>query len=192
VCYDKIVERLAEFRCDWSQFYELASRESGINEFSMAEIEEMPLHDKIKAIEKMVGQENFFFPQDVHNMYGLRILEKRSLTTLLTRLIWSDHVVVVSLPALLSYRRKAVIFAPTDSREQIRAVLRDEPRLPPTLIQGDPPLVDVEADHLLRSVQSEYWRMMLCFSDPSRFTKEFIERQEKEEAEREAKREARP
>jgi len=192
VCYDKIVERLAEFRRDYSQLYELVSREYDTKQMSRAEIEEMPLHDKVKAIEKMIGQENFVFAvQDMHNMFGLRILEKRSLTALLARLVWSDHVIGVSLPALLAYRRKATNFMLTDSWEQISAVLGDEPRLPPTLVYPvESPRTASAVDNFLSGIQTENWRMMLGFSDPPFFTEEYIEYHEKEEAKREAKREA--
>ena len=188
VCYDRIVERLAEFSCDWTQLYELASRECETNPISRAEIEKLSTETKIEAIEEMAGQKNFvFMVQDAHNLYGLRILDKRSLTALLARLVSSDYYMRASLPGLLSYRRKAINFAPTDSGDQIRAALGNESRLPETL--WDPHSYTTRAvSYFLREVQSEQWRMVMGFSDP--FSKEFVERQEKEEAEREAKREA--
>jgi len=190
-CYDKIVERLAEIRYGYSQLYELANREYDAKPISRAEVEEMPLHDKVKAIEKMIGQENFVFgTQDMHNSYGLRILEKRSLTALLNRLVVSDHIIGASLPALLVYRRKAANFTPTDSREQIRAVLGEDTLLPPTLTSPEPSSAASMISNLLRGIPSGNLRIILAFSDPPHFTKEYIEYKEKEEAEREAKREA--
>jgi hypothetical protein len=94
----------------------------------------------------MVGQEQtfFVFPQDFHNAYGVRILEKRSSSAWLARLAMSDHAVGAFLPALLSYRRKTINFTPTDDLgNQIRAVLGDEVRLPPTLLYGDSRLVTI-------------------------------------------------
>jgi hypothetical protein len=41
VCYDRIVERLAESRYDWSLLFELASGEYGINPISREEITEL-------------------------------------------------------------------------------------------------------------------------------------------------------
>jgi len=189
MCYDKIVGRLADFRCDLSKIANLVSEEYGANKFSMTTIENLPLGDKLNAIGKVIGQDrNFLFiPQDMHNMYGPRILEKQSLTALSHRLALSDHFIGASLPALLSYRRKATNFTPTDSWEQIRIVLRDEPRLPPTLLYGEPPSTASIADDFLSIVRSENWRNMLCFFDVLK--KETLSTLEKEEAERETKRE---
>jgi len=192
MCYDKIVERLAEFRCDWSLFFEITNRELGANQFSAAKIQAMPLKEKAEAIGKMVGQEQsfFWFAPDAHNLYGLRLLEKRSLPPLLTRLASADHDIGGLLPALLSYRRKAVHFSPTDSFQQIQSVLGKESRMPPTMYNGDQPFTAYLANDALRAVCSEKWRMTLYFSDPPGLTKEIIENAEREEVEREAEREA--
>ena len=191
VCYDRTAKRLAEVRCDFPKIANLISGEYGTNRFSMATIEELQLEDKYKAIGNVIGQDGLFFifPQDMHNLYGLRILGKRSFTALLNRLIMSDHCIGTTLPAFLSYRRKAEHFSPTDSGDEIHAVLGDEKWLYPTWIYDYPPVAEMAAN-FLRQVQSENWRLMLCFSDPPFFTKEFVEHQEKEEAEREAEREA--
>jgi hypothetical protein len=191
VCYDRIVERLAEFRYDWSQLFVLTKEEYDGKSMTMADIKDLSYEYKIETIEKMIGQENFFFaPQDIHNLYRLRILEKRSLSALLNRLTSSDHFIRASLPALLSYRRKTAQFTPTDSFSQIRAVLGNETLLPPTLLYGQSPLAATVVNDFLRGVCSEHWRHTLYFSDLPIFTKEFIERQEEKEAEREAQREA--
>ena len=191
VCYDRIVERLAEFRCDWSLFYELANEEYGINQISRAEIEKLSLEEKVDAIGKMVGQEQTFFiiPQDMHNLFGFRILEKRSSAAWLARLAVSDHAIGGFLPALLSYRRKAVHFTPTDPDTKILSVLGEVTRMPPTLMDGNPYVANM-TKAALRRICSEKWRQQLGFSDLTSFTKEFIERQEEQEAEREAQREA--
>ena len=190
-CYDKIVERLAEFRCGWSLFYELANGEYDAKQMSRAEIDALSIEDKVNAIGNMVGQKQtfFIFPQDMHNLFGLRILEKRSLTALMTRLAMTDHIIGAYLPSVLSYRRKAPHFTLTDSWGQIRSVFGDEPHLPATLWDAQPRAASATRD-FLEYVRSENWRQRLGFSDPPNFTKEFIEGQEREEAEREAKREA--
>jgi len=188
MCYDKILERLAEFRCDWSLMFEITNRELGVKQMTMAEIQAMPLKDKAEAIGKMVGQEEsfFVFPQDVHNLYGLRILEKRTLPPLLTRLTMGDQAIRGLLPALLSYRRKAVHFSPADSSAQIRPILGENTRMPPNMYNGEQPFAAHLASDALRHINSEKWRMTLCLSDPPGFTKEILEYAEREEAEREA------
>ena len=189
VCYDKIVERLAEFRCDWSRLFELANEEYGIKQISKDEVKEMSLEDKAKAVGEMIGQPRFFFiPQDIHNLYNLRILETRSSAAWLNRLFVSDHIIGAYLPALLSYRRKATYFTPMDSLDKILAVLGEEAWLPPTLWEPQAHAVKATSD-CLSEVRSEKWRQKLYFSDPPFFTKEFIERQEEKEAERETQRE---
>ena len=189
-CYDKVVERLAEFRCDWSLMFEITNRELGTKQMTVTEIQNMSLEDKIDAIGKMVGQEQsfFFFPQDMHNLFGLRILEKRSLPPLLTRLAVTDHAIGGFLPALLSYRRKATHFSTTDSYQQIKSVFEEEIRLPPTMM-NDRPYVALTASNALLAICSENWRCALSFSALPIFTKEEIEKLDKEEAEREAQRE---
>jgi len=191
-CYDKVVERLAEFRCDWSLLFEITNQELGTKQMAMAEIQAMPLKDKAEAIGKMVGQEETFlvFPQDIHNLYGLRLLEKCSLPPLLTRLSSADHVIGGLLPALLSYRRKAERFSPTDSFQQIQSILGEDTRMSPTMYNGGQPLAASLASEALRFIDTERWRMALYFSDLLGITKEIIERFEKEEAERDAEREA--
>jgi len=190
VCYDRITEHLAESRYDWSLLFELANGEYGANQISRTEIEKLSPQGKAEAIGKMIGQEFFFFlPQDAHNLYNLRILEKRSSSAWLARLISSDHA-IGALSALLSYRRKTTHFTPMDTVEQIRAVLGDDTPLVSTWLFDDSPRAADVIDNFLREIQSEKWRMMLGFSDPPFFTKEFIERAEEEEAEREAQREA--
>ena len=190
-CYDRIVKRLAEFRCDWSLFYELVNGEHGANQVSMDEIKALPVEHKFDAIGKMVGQEQAFhiLPQDMHNLFGLRILEKRSLTALLTRLTMTDHIIGAYLPAILSCRRKTAHFTPMDSFAQIRAVFGDEAYLPATLLTARPNAAS-EVYDFLNVVRSENWRQKLGFSDPPTFTKEILAGWEKEEAEREAQREA--
>ncbi|MCL1921528.1 MAG: hypothetical protein FWG50_10730 [Kiritimatiellaeota bacterium] len=191
-CYDRLVERLAEFRCDLSTIGNLVSVEYGSDRFSMATIEEMPFEKKLDAIGVAIGQDMsfLFLPQDIHNMYGLRILEKCSLTALSRRLALSDHCIGASLPALLSFRRKTMVFTATDSFPQIRAVLGDEVWLPPTLLPGRHRAV-IEASDFLTAIRSEHWREKLCFSEsPAFFAKGLVEQLEREEAEREAKREA--
>ena len=187
-CYDRLVERLADFRCDWSLAFDFVTGECDASQISAAEFNGLSLEKKIDEIGKMIGQEQTFliYPQDYHNLFGVRILEKRSLTTILARLAMSDHVIGAFLPAWLSYRRKTEHFAQTDSRDQIRAVLGGESLLPPTLLQSTPPFAAVEASKFLRGVKSENWRHTLFFSDPPTFTKEVIEQFEREEAEREA------
>ena len=188
-CYDRVVERLAEFRLTWLQLYELAGMEYRTNQISSAEFEKLSCDEQIEAVEELVGLENFYFVvPDAHNLYNLRILDTRSLTALLTRLIGSDTV-IGSLPALLTYRRKAADFALTDSWEQTRVILKDEASLAPTLLDERPRASGV-VDELLRGIQSEEWRMTLYFSEMPGLTQEILERAEKREAEREAKREA--
>jgi|GEM_PF-2192094 len=188
VVYDKIVERLAESRCDLPQIITLVNGEYDANLISMAMVKDSPLTHPLQVIGKEIGQVNFFFiPEDVHNLYNLRILEKRSLTALLNRLVWSEHFIGASLPALLSYRRKAAQFTPADSSLQIRSVLGDEVWLPPTLWHGRPNAAGMVSD-FLDAMRSENWRQAtLCFSDSPNFTEEVIETLEKQEAEREAK-----
>ena len=191
-CYDKIVERLAEFKYDLSQLVALVNEEYGDNRVSMAMIKDAPLAHPLQVIGKTIGQENFYFVvEDAYNLYNLRILEKRSLTALLARLVSSDHFIGASLPALLAYRRKVAQFTPTDSLEKIGIVLGENAWLPPTLWHGQPHAIREATDFLdLVAIRSEEWRQLLYFSNPPEFTKERIERWEKEEAEREAQREA--
>ena len=189
-CYDRAVERLAEFRCDWTLLYALVNGEYGTKQFSMAEIKELALEYKFEAIAKMIGQEHFFFiPQDAHNLYGMRILETRSSAALPNRLFVSDHIIGAYLPALLSYRKKATHFALEDTLDKIYAVLGDDAWLPPTMWEAKPHAVKAVND-FLGEVRSRKWQQKLHFSDPPEFTKERIERWEQEEAEREAQREA--
>jgi len=192
VCYDKIVGRLAEFRCDWSRMFEFTSREYDSDKMPVPEFKNLSFENKIDVIGKMVGQEQtfFFLPQDFYNVFGLRILEKRSLTALLSRLAVSDHTIGASLPALLSYRRRVTHFDPTDITSQLRDIFKDHPRLHPTLLYYDPPPVASVVKKIVEHIRSENWRQQLGFSDPPEFTKERIKRWEQEEAEREAQREA--
>jgi len=185
-CYDRIVERLAGFRFDLPQMVALVNEEYGTNLVSMAEIKKLPLACQLQTVGKAFGQENFFFlPQDMHNTYRLRILEKQSLSALLNRLVISDHIIGASLPALLDYRKKASTFTPFDIYPQVGAVLGKEMRSPPTL-WSDFSLAASNVSDLLREIQSEKWRQRLCLSDPPVFTEEFIETLERQEMEREA------
>ena len=189
VCYDPLVERLAEFRFDLPQIIPVINDEYGANLITVAAFENMHISERFQTVGEMIGQENFLFiPENMHNMFGLRILEKRSFPVLLHRLVLSDHFIGASLPALLSYRRKAPHFTPDDTYQQINAVFgRDAPAMPPTLCDGRPRPAS-EAITLLDELRSERWRNRLSFSDPPTFTPEKIEILEKKEAEREAMR----
>lgn len=185
-CYDKIVARLAEFRCDFPQIVSLINEEYGSNVLSMAEIKDLPLTDQLQTVGRVIGQVNFFFiTQDAHNLYGLRMLEQRSLSALVSRLVSSDYFIGASLPALLSYRRETTRFSPIDSSLQVGSVLGNETRLPPTLLDGQPRAASV-VSCFLREVRSEQWGQRLCFFDPPALTEEIIYTLERQEVEREA------
>ena len=191
--YDKIAGRLAEFRCDLSTIGNLISMEYGTDRFSMAEIENKGFEDKLAAIGIALDHDMgfLFVPSDVHNVYGLRILEKCSLSALSHRLAVSDHFVGVSLPALLLFRRKTAHFTETDSFPEIRAVLGDEARMSPTL-RTHHPLATIEAFGFLDMLRSENGReQMLCFPKVPRFFTNIGEL-DREEAKLEAEREAKP
>jgi len=193
ISYDKIAERLAEFRCNLSTIGNLISIEYGADRFSMAAIEDMEFLEKLDAIGMAMGQDMSFLtsPRDWYNVYGLRILEKCSLTALSHRLVASDLFIGTRLPALLLFRRKTMQFTAMDSFPQIRAVLGDETYMPLTL-QRHKPLAAIAAYDFLHMLRSENGRVqMLCFPEmPRFFTRESIEQFEKEEAKLEAQREA--
>ena len=191
--YDKIAERLAEFRCDLSTIGNLISMEYGADRFSMAEIENKEFEDKLTVIGIALDHDMgfLFFPHDIHNVYGLRILEKCSLTALSHRLAVSDHFIGVRLPALLLFRRKTTHFTETNPFLQIRTVLGDEIRMPPTL-RDRKPRAAIEASDFLHMLRSENGReQMLCFPKVPRFFTNIGEL-DREEAKLEAEREAKP
>jgi hypothetical protein len=110
------------------------------------------------------------------------------LTALLSRLFITDYAIGASLPAVLSYRRKAADFSPTDSWEKIAAILGEDDLLPPALFDDELSATD-SVYSFLSDIQDE-WRRRLFFSDSPDPTEEIIEKLEKEKAEREAQREA--
>lgn len=143
--FEKALSRLMAYKVNIDQWVGVTKEELDWSDEKLKEVESNP-HPEVafhKLWDLLTDGDNFAFPKNMGNLYTDDLLNRRDLSMLLYRYIYTD-IAIKNLSLAVLYKKQTVDFSLTDGREKIEKALassRDGKRISIVAPEGVPRVV---------------------------------------------------